>query len=112
MHQPYFTERDARARREHLRWLILYVLLRFTHDVGANETQLTYTLGAAEGLEQLTRPELRAAMIYLDERELIHLERGDHVPIWHAKLTRFGTDVAEYTIECDAGIARPLKDWS
>ena len=30
---------------------------------------------------------------------------------WFADLTRFGTDVAEYTIDCDPGIARPQKYW-
>lgn len=105
-------DRLERARREHLRWLILFVLGKYTSGIGARETQLTYTLGAAEGLDNLTRNELRAALLYLNERELIHLEHGDHVPIWHAKLTRVGTDVYDYTVPCEPGIARPPKDWS
>ena len=30
---------------------------------------------------------------------------------WFAELNRHGTDVAEYTVECDPGIARPQKYW-
>lgn len=106
------SERIQRARREYLRWWILCVLGKYAVKVGANETQLSYTLGAAEGLESLTREELRAALVYLHERELIHLEHGDHVPIWRARLTRVGTDLVEYTIPCEPGIARPAKDWN
>ncbi len=106
------NELDARARRHQLRWLILYVLQRCTQDVGATETQLSYMLGAAEGLDSLSKVEIRGALTYLMERELIHLEHGDHLPHWRARLTRVGTDVAEYTIPCEAGIARPPKDWS
>lgn len=109
---PHITDADNRARRQHLRWLILYVLQRCTQDVGAADTQLAYMLGAAEGLESLTKLEMRAALTYLMERELIHLEHGDHVPHWRARLTRIGIDVAEYTVPCDAGIARPPKEWS
>ncbi len=105
------SELDTRARRQHLRWLILYVLLR-AQDIGANETRIAYMLGAAEGLENLTRPEMRAALTYLKARDLIHLEHGDHLPHWHAKLTRVGTDVVEYTVACEAGIARPPKEWT
>lgn len=106
------NEIDTRARREHLRWLILYVLQRCTQDVGASEVQLGYMLGAAEGLERLTRLEMRTALTYLMERELIHLDHGDHLPHWRARLTRFGTDVVEYTVSCEAGIARPPKEWT
>lgn len=102
----------ARARAYHLRWWILYVLGKYATGVGANETQISYTLGAAEGLESLTRKELRAALVYLQERELIHLENGDHMPFWRAKLTRVGTDLVDYTIPCEPGIARPPKDWN
>lgn len=104
------TEAEAKARREWLRWLVLYVLKNAT-GVGCNETRLMYMLGAAEGIEGLIRDELRAALIYLKVRELITLENGDHVVHWHAQLTRVGIDVVEYTVPCDPGIARPPRDW-
>jgi hypothetical protein len=104
-------EAIARARRETLRWLILFVLEKVTHSIGAQETSLRYMIGAAQGLENLTISELRKELMYLYERELIHLEYGDHVMHWHAKLTRIGFDVAQGTAPCEPGIARPPRDW-
>lgn len=101
---------EARARREWLRWLVLFVLAS-SPGISCNETRLMYMLGAAEGIEGLTRAELRAALVYLHERELIHLESGDHVVHWLAKLTRSGTDIVEYTVPCAPGIARPSRAW-
>lgn len=98
----------TRARREKLRWLVLYVLSQFP-QVGSNEVSLNYMVGAVEGLERLTHDELRAAMMYLHERELIRLEHGDHVPHWHGKLTRVGFDLVQYVVPCEPGIARPAK---
>ena len=31
--------------------------------------------------------------------------------MWFADLTHLGVDIAEYTIDCQAGIARPEKYW-
>ena len=31
--------------------------------------------------------------------------------MWFADLTRLGVDLAEYTIDCQPGIARPDKYW-
>ena len=31
---------------------------------------------------------------------------------WHSKLDRLGIDMVEYTIDCQAGIARPQKYWN
>jgi hypothetical protein len=102
------TDHMTRARREKLRWLVLYVLSQFP-QVGCNEVSLNYMVGAVEGLERLTRDELRAAMMYLHERELIRLDHGDHIVHWHGKLTRVGFDVVEYVVPCEPGIARPPK---
>ena len=107
-HSHAVTDHAHRARREQLRWLVLYVLSQFP-QVGCNEVSLNYMVGAVEGLERLTRDELRAAMMYLNERELIRLEHGDHVVHWHGKLTRVGFDVVEYVVPCEPGIARPAK---
>jgi hypothetical protein len=30
---------------------------------------------------------------------------------WHCDLTSLGTDIAEYTVDCRPGIARPEKYW-
>ena len=31
---------------------------------------------------------------------------------WFADLTRYGVDVAEYTVDCQPGVARPAKYWA
>ena len=31
--------------------------------------------------------------------------------MWFADLTSLGVDIAEYTVDCRAGIARPEKYW-
>lgn len=96
-----------KGRRETLRWLILYALYA-SRPLGAGELiLLTYV---REGISDVTPRELRNELDYLAERELLHLEGRDS-PQWRAKLTRYGTDIAEYTIDCEPGIARPKKYW-
>jgi hypothetical protein len=104
-------EAFTRARREQLRWLILFVLEKVTQSIGAQDASLRYMIAGAEGLEGLTILELRKELMYLYERELIHLDYGDHIMHWHAKLNRAGIDVAQYTSPCEPGIARPPRDW-
>jgi hypothetical protein len=55
-----------------------------------------------------TAREIRVALNYLEERELIHLE-GRDTATWSAKLSRTGIDLVEYTIPCEPGIARPQR---
>ena len=54
--------------------------------------------------------ELRRELDYLSDRDLVKLEKRPDGK-WFADLTRYGTDVAEYTIDCEPGIARPVKYW-
>ena len=92
-----------KGRRETLRWLIL-LTLNAARPQGAGET---LALGAVrQVLPDVTPRELRNELDYLAERELLHLDGRDR-PQWCAKLTRYGTDVVEYTTDCDPGIARP-----
>jgi len=58
----------------------------------------------------MTQMELRRELGYLEDRELV-IVTGRDSPQWHAKLSRHGVDVVEYTVECHAGIARPQKYW-
>jgi len=97
----------AKIRREGLRWLIL-LALNNARPVGAYEG-VVMTIAHSE-YPDATPLELRRELDYLAERELVKLakEPGGR---WHATLTRFGTDVAEYTVACDPGIARPAKYW-
>ena len=98
----------ARARREALRWLILLTL---------NNAR---PLGAMEGLvlsvvqseyPDATPLELRRELDYLRARDLIELLRPPDGSAWHAQLTRHGVDLAEYTVDCEPGIARPARYW-
>lgn len=94
-------------RRETLRWLIL-LALHAARPLGAGETLIISA--TRQAIPDTTSRELRNELDYLAERELIRLD-GREGPQWRAKLTRHGADIAEYTIECAPGIARPPRYW-
>ncbi len=96
-----------RARREHLRWLII-LTLNNARPIGAAE-RLILSVAHAD-YPDATLTELRRELDYLDERELVDITKTPDGR-WSAKLTRYGVDVAEYTIDCEPGIARPAKYW-
>ena len=60
---------------------------------------------------QVTALELRQQLEYLSDRKLVALVKQPSGR-WFADLTRLGVDIAEYTIDCQPGIARPEKYWS
>jgi hypothetical protein len=98
---------QAKVRRESLRWLIL-LTLNNARPIGAFEGPV---LSVAQSEYPDASPlELRREMDYLADRELVKLDKQPSGK-WFAELTRFGVDIAEYTIECDPGIARPAKYW-
>ena len=98
----------AKRRREQLRWLILSTL-NAARPIGATESLV---MDCVDGvLKSVTRDELRRELDYLESRKLIAVRRDDTRPRWEAKLTRHGADVAEYTVPCEPGIARPTKYW-
>jgi hypothetical protein len=57
-----------------------------------------------------TELETRRELDYLADRELIDLDKMPDGR-WIAKLNRAGVDLAEYTTDCEPGIARPEKYW-
>lgn len=97
----------ARLRREALRWLIL-LTLNNARPIGAFEG-LILTVAQSE-YPDASALELRREIDYLDERELVKVDKQPSGK-WFAELTRHGVDVAEYTVSCDPGIARPAKYW-
>jgi len=97
----------AKIRREGMRWLII-LALNNARPIGAYESVLVMT--AQSIYPDATPLELRRELDYLADRELVKLVKEPSGP-WLADLTRFGTDVAEYTIDCEPGIARPAKYW-
>lgn len=97
----------ARVRRESLRWLIL-LTLNNARPLGAPE-RLVLSVAQSEHPDA-TPLELRRELEYLQGRELVAIDRHPDGR-WHAQLTRHGVDVAEYTVDCEPGIARPAKYW-
>lgn len=97
----------ARVRREALRWLIL-LTLNNARPVGAFEG-LILSVAQSE-YPDASALELRRELDYLDERELVKVDKQPNGK-WFAELSRHGVDVAEYTVSCEPGIARPAKYW-
>lgn len=97
----------AKVRRETMRWQILLTLYNAS-PVGAWEELILSVIQAT--YPDATALELRKALDYLSDRDLVKVVK-DPAGRWFSDLTRTGTDVAEYTVECDPGIARPAKYW-
>ncbi len=98
----------ARARRESLRWLVL-LTLNNARPIGAFEGPILAV--AQSEYPDATPLELRRELDYLADRRLVELRKQPDGR-WFAELTRNGVDVAEYTVDCDPGIARPAKYWA
>lgn len=97
----------AKTRRESLRWLII-LTLNNARPVGAFEGPILYV--AQSEYPDATPLEIRRELDYLVDRGLLRLDKQPSGK-WFADLTRYGTDMAEYTIDCAPGIARPQKYW-
>lgn len=98
---------NTKVRRESMRWLIILTLYNAI-PVGAYEELVLSTVQAM--FPDATALEVRRELDYLCERGLLKLIK-EPSGRWFADLNRDGTDVAEYTVECDPGIARPPKYW-
>lgn len=96
-----------KVRRESIRWTIILT---------CNNGRPTYlyeevVLAVVQAVyPDATALEVRRELDYLHDRRLVELvkEPGGR---WRAELTRYGVDVAEYTVDCEPGIARPVKYW-
>lgn len=96
-----------KARREHLRWLIILAC----NNASPQELAESVILSIAQAVyPDSSALEIRKALDYLADRNLVQLRKDPSGP-WWANLTRYGTDIAEYTIDCAPGIARPQKYW-
>ena len=68
-------------------------------------------VATAQAANRLLAAAKRLLGRYLDfKRELVTLDKQPSGR-WFAVLTRHGVDVAEYTVDCEPGIARPAKYW-
>lgn len=98
---------NEKVRRETMRWLVI-LTLHNASPMGAFEELV---LATVQGMFQdATALEVRRVLDYLADRDLVKLEKQP-AGRWFADLTRFGTDLAEYTVDVDPGIARPAKYW-
>lgn len=97
----------AKVRRESLRWYIL-LTLNTSRPVDPHEAVV---LSTVQGIyPDATALELRRELDYLADRLLVTLVKSPSGP-WVAGLTALGVDIAEYTVDCRAGISRPEKYW-
>lgn len=97
----------AKIRRESLRWYLILALYNARpEDVCEDVVQATMR----SIYPDVTPLEVRQQLDYLEERELAKIRR-EPSGRWWSSLTRYGVDIAEYTIECEPGIARPAKYW-
>lgn len=98
----------AKVRRESMRWNIL-LTLNNARPMGAYEELILSTVQSI--YPDATALELRREIDYLADRSLVDL-RKEPSGRWFADLTRYGVDVAEYTVDCQPGVARPAKYWA
>lgn len=98
---------QTKIRRESMRWYLILALYNARPERVAEEIVLS-TMQAI--YPDATAIEVRKELDYLEDRKLVILEKKPSGR-WWGDLTRYGVDIAEYTIDCAPGIARPLKYW-
>ena len=98
----------AKARREGLRWNLLATL----HKASPYTSSEVFLLDVMRGIyPEVTALDVRRELDYLFDRDLIQLNKTP-AGTWFADIDRYGTDLVEYSVECDPGIARPVKYWA
>lgn len=96
-----------KVRRENLRWYLLLAL----YNARPEEVCEEIVQGTMRAIYPDASPlEVRQQLDYLSDRELVEL-RKEPSGRWWADLTRYGTDIVEYTVDVEPGIARPIKYW-
>ncbi len=98
---------QAKIRRESMRWNMISALNK-NRPYTMHEARLGEIVQA---LYQDSSPlEIRRELDYLADRKLVEITK-EPSGTWFADLTRYGVDIAEYTIDCAPGVARPVKYW-
>lgn len=98
---------QEKIRREGMRWHIINTL----NKARPYTTSEVFLLDVMRGIyADVTPLELRQQLEYLFNRQLVTLTKEPN-GAWFADLTHTGVDIAEYTIDCMAGIGRPVKYW-
>ena len=94
-----------KVRREDIRWQIL-LTLNNARPIGAYEELVLSVIRST--YPDATPLELRRELDYLESRDLVKVFT-DPLGQVSSDLTRFGIDIAEYTVAVEPGIARPPK---
>ena len=98
---------NEKYRREGMRWHLINTLNKARPYTSSE----AFLLDVMRGIyPDVTALELRVQLEYLQDRRLVDLTKQPS-GMWFADLNRLGVDIAEYTIDCQAGIARPEKYW-
>jgi len=98
----------AKVRRESMRWNLINTLDKARPHTSSEQ----FLLQVMQAIyPDATALEVRRELDYLADRDLVELNKQPS-GMWFADLTRYGVDIAEYTIECEPGIARPVKYWA
>ena len=98
----------VKVRRESMRWNLLNTLNK-ARPYTSNEQFLLEVMRAI--YPDATALEIRRELDYLADRCLVELKK-EPGGRWFADVTRYGVDIAEYTVDCQPGIARPVKYWA
>ncbi len=98
----------VKVRRESMRWNLINTLDKARPHTSSEQ----FLLDVMRAIyPDATALEVRRELDYLADRKLVDLNKTPS-GAWFADLTRYGVDIAEYTIDCAAGIARPVKYWA
>lgn len=99
---------QKKVRRESMRWNLINTLDKSRPHTSSEQ----FLLDVMRAIyPDVTALEVRRELDYLADRELVDLQKQPS-GTWFADLTRYGVDIAEYTIDCEPGIARPAKYWA
>ena len=97
-------EAAKKERRERMRWFILRTLWVAGHE-GMYLPSIRDVLTTV--YHDVTELEIKRELDYLaEQRDLVKL-KIDPMERWFAKIDRYGSDIVEYAVECEPGIARP-----
>jgi hypothetical protein len=96
-------EQMLKARRETLRWMLLRTL-HISEPQGMNIEAIVPVVSSV--YEDVTALEVERAAHYLASRDLLTIKQ-EPAGRKYCRLTRYGIDIVEYTVDCEPGIARP-----
>ncbi|MTD32532.1 hypothetical protein [Paludibacterium denitrificans] len=98
----------AKVRRESMRWYLVLALYNARPEELVEDV-IQATMRVI--IPDVSPLEVRKELEYLVDRAMVKV-RKEPSGRWWADITRYGVDLAEYTIDCQPGIGRPEKYWN